>query len=207
MFEGKSIIDILNMGGWVLYIVLGTSIISISVICLKAIEFWLKSKVRRTEFVKDLIGAIKKGRIDEAMYYCDRVNSPMANVSKAGLIAFKEKEESIEAAMKREIMIQTVKLEGLNTILATLGSTTVYIGLVGTVIGIIGAFNNISRMGSGGLMVVIGGVSEALINTAAGLLVAIPATVAYNFFSKSVDKFVVDMEYCVSAVEENLKRK
>jgi biopolymer transport protein ExbB len=207
MFEGKGLIGILNMGGVIFYIILGVSIILIAVICFKAIEFWSKSKVAREEFVRELIGEVKKGNIDEAIDYCDEVNSPMANVSKVGLIAFKEKEESIEAAMEREIMAQTVKLESLNTVLATFGSTTVYIGLVGTVFGIIGAFKAISQTASGGIAVIIGGVSEALINTAAGLIVAIPATVAYNFFSKSVDKFVVDMEYCVSAVTENLKRK
>jgi biopolymer transport protein ExbB len=166
----------------------------------------LKSKVKRSEFAKKLIEKLKKGNIDEAVDYCDTVNSPMADVSKAGLIAFKAKEESINAAMERELMIQTVKLERMNTVLATLGSTTVYIGLVGTVFGIIGAFHNISQTGSGGITVVIGGVSEALINTAAGLLVAIPGTVAYNFFSKRVDKFVVDIEYCISVINENLKR-
>jgi hypothetical protein len=56
-------------------------------------------------------------------------------------------------------------------------------------------------MGSGGISVVIGGVSEALIATAAGLFVAIPAVVAYNFFMKIIDKFVVNMEYCASAME------
>jgi biopolymer transport protein ExbB len=60
-------------------------------------------------------------------------------------------------------------------------------------------------VGSGGISVVIGGVSEALIATAAGLCVAIPAVAAYNFFMKRIDNFVVEMEYAVSALEELLK--
>ncbi|MCA6073073.1 MAG: MotA/TolQ/ExbB proton channel family protein [Endomicrobium sp.] len=129
----------------------------------------------------------------------------MGPVAATGLVSFKEKEGHLGEAMEREVMIQTVKLENFVTILGTLGSIAVYVGLFGTVLGIIGAFHDISAVGSGGITVVIGGVSEALIATAAGLSVAIPATVAYNFFSKSIDKFVVDMEYCASSVEEALK--
>ncbi|MDR3071454.1 MAG: MotA/TolQ/ExbB proton channel family protein [Endomicrobium sp.] len=205
MFENKSFVDILNMGGWALYVLLGASIVSVSVICFKAITFWTKSKVKRVDFVYALTRKIRENKIDEAIDYCGTVNSPMGQVSKAGLVAFKEKEKNINGVMEREIMIQTVELENLTTILGTFGSISVYIGLFGTVLGIIGAFHDISKVGSGGITVVIGGVSEALIATAAGLSVAIPATVAYNFFSKIIDKFVVDMEYCISAVEENLK--
>ena len=68
--------------------------------------------------------------------------------------------------------------------------------------GIIRSFHDISLAGSGGISVVIGGVSESLIATAAGLSVAIPAVVAFNFLSRSVDKFVIEMEYVVSALKE-----
>jgi len=93
-------------------------------------------------------------------------------------------------------------LEKYTTIVGTIGSVSVYIGLFGTVIGIIRAFHDISLAGSGGISVVIAGVSEALVATAAGLSVAIPAIVAYNFFMKRIDSFVVDMEYAVSAAKE-----
>ncbi|MCA6071465.1 MAG: MotA/TolQ/ExbB proton channel family protein, partial [Endomicrobium sp.] len=155
--------------------------------------------------IRELIKKIREEKIDKAIDYCEEVNSPMGHVAKAGLASFKEKEGHLGEAMDREVMIQTVKLENFVTILGTLGSITVYVGLFGTVLGIIEAFHDISAVGSGGITIVIGGVSEALIATAAGLSVAIPATVAYNFFSKSIDNFVVDMEYCASSVEEALK--
>ena len=101
-------------------------------------------------------------------------------------------------------MIQTAQLETFTTILATLGSMTVYIGLFGTVLGIISAFHDISAVGAGGITVIIGGVSEALMATAAGLSVAVPASAAYNFIAKKIDKFVIQMEYCISALEEVL---
>ena len=207
MFEGKNFIDILNMGGWTLFVLLGASILSITVICFKSVEFWTKSKVTRSQFMHRLVEKIKKDRFEDVVDFCDTVDSPLAPVAKAGIIAFKENEGNIGESMEREIMIQTVKLEQFTTILGTLGSVAVYIGLFGTVLGIIRAFHDISKMGSGGISVVIGGVSEALIATAAGLFVAIPAVIAYNFFTKLIDKFIVNMEYCSSAVEDTLKGK
>ncbi|MDR1926263.1 MAG: MotA/TolQ/ExbB proton channel family protein [Endomicrobium sp.] len=180
---------------------------SITVICLKVVEFWTKSKVKRSDFICNLITEIKADNIDIAIDYCNTVNSPVASVSKAGLIAFKNKEEQISEAMERETMIQTIELEKFTTVLGILGNITVYIGLFGTVLGIIKAFHNISRIGPSGIAVVIGGISEALIATAAGLFVAIPATIAYNFFAKTIDKFIVDMEYCGSVIEGTLKGK
>jgi biopolymer transport protein ExbB/TolQ len=207
MFEGKSFIDILNMGGWTLFVLLGASIFSVTIICFKLVEFWIKSKTARSQFVCKLVEKIKRDRLNEAVDFCDTVNSPMSPVAKAGIVAFKENERNIGEAMEREIMIQTVKLERFTTILGTLGSIAVYIGLFGTVLGIIRAFHDISKMGSGGISVVISGVSEALVATAAGLFVAIPAIIAYNFFTKLIDKFIVDMEYCSSAVSDTLKGK
>ena len=103
-------------------------------------------------------------------------------------------------------MFQTVKLERFNVILGTLGNISVYIGLFGTVLGIIRAFHDISKIDLGGnISVIIEGVSEALIATAAGLFVAIPAVIAYNFFIKLIDRFVVDMEYCSSVIKDILR--
>jgi Biopolymer transport proteins len=202
MFEGKSLLEILQMGGWTLYVLAAASILSITVILFKLIEFLGKSKVTRTHFISKLMNRLRKGDMEGAMEFCDNCDSPMAPVAKAGIKAHIDKNTSVGDAMDREIMIETVKLERFTTILGTLGSIAVYIGLFGTVLGIIRAFHDISQVGSGGISIVIGGVSEALIATAAGLFVAIPAVIAYNFFTKLIDKFVVNMEYCASAVED-----
>jgi len=205
MFEDRSFIDIINMGGVTLYVLLMASLFSIMIICFKLVEFWTKSKVIKVQFINKLTEKIKKDKFNEAINFCNSINSPMALVAKAGMLAFKENFGNIGEAMEREIMIQTVKLERFTTILGTLGNVAVYIGLFGTVLGIIRAFHDISKIGSGGISIVIEGVSEALIATAAGLFVAIPAVIAYNFFIKRIDKFVVDMEYCSSAVKDVLK--
>ena len=202
MFEGMSIFQILKLGGGTLFVLIAASVLSLTVIGFKLHEFWNKSKTDRKAFVSKLLKHLREKDMDGAIKYCDSVDSPMASVAKAGLSSHKSKEGTMSEAMDREIMIQTVTLEKYTTILGTIGSIAVYIGLFGTVIGIINAFGHIAAAGSGGISVVIKGVAEALICTAAGLSVAIPSVIAYNFLTKYVDKFAVNMEYCSSVVED-----
>src|SRR5262249_15529080 len=77
--------------------------------------------------------------------------------------------------------------------LATIGSTAPFIGLFGTVVGIINAFRSIAATGSGGMSVVSGGIAEALVSTALGIFVAIPAVVAFNHFTGKIETFHVEM--------------
>jgi len=78
-------------------------------------------------------------------------------------------------------------------ILATVGATAPFVGLLGTTMGIVNAFTGMAASGSGGLSAISAGVAEALITTAFGLLVAIPAVWAYNYFQNRVDRFTVEM--------------
>ncbi|MDR1696153.1 MAG: MotA/TolQ/ExbB proton channel family protein [Endomicrobium sp.] len=204
MLEGKSILEIMRMGGWTFCVLIGISVLSITVIAYKFLDFAVKSKFTRKSFISQLMEKLKKNKIDGAINFCESANTPMAPVARAGLSAYADREGGVSEAMNREIMIQTVKLERFTTTIGTVGSVSVYIGLFGTVLGIIRAFHDIAKAGSGGISIVIGGVSEALIATAAGLFVAIPAVVAYNFLMRRVENFVVNMEYCASAVEDFL---
>ncbi|MDR3049264.1 MAG: MotA/TolQ/ExbB proton channel family protein [Elusimicrobiota bacterium] len=202
MFESKSFVEILQLGGITFYVLMTVSIFSVAIIFFKIIEFWAKSRMDRKKFTTRVSTLIKQGRLAETADFCNKTISPMAAVVKAGITAITLRNTNITDAMDREIMIETVKLEKFTTIIGTVGSVSVYIGLLGTVLGIIRAFHDISSAGSGGISVVISGVAEALVATATGLFVAIPAVVAYNFFVKTIDKFVVNMEYCASAVED-----
>lgn len=205
MFEGKSFFEILSIGGWTLYLLFAISILSVSIIILKIIEFKMKSKTNVDELLLKVKNSLMKGSVTGIVDYCKLLNTPVANTITAGLVRFSEAGDSnIEETMKRTITKETVKLEKYTTILATIGAVSVYIGLFGTVLGIIRSFHDISLAGSGGISVVIGGVSESLIATAAGLCVAIPAVAAYNFFTKAIDNFVLKMEYTISALKETL---
>ena len=142
--------------------------------------------------------ALKGGDIEKAMEICEESLAPFSNVVYSGLKLYGHPEKEISNVMEREITIETTKLERYTGIVGTIGNTAVYIGLFGTVLGIIRAFHDIAVAGAGGMSIVIGGVAEALVCTATGLFVAVPAVIAFNYFTKKVEHFMDDIELCAS---------
>jgi biopolymer transport protein ExbB len=204
MFKGQTIWAIIHTGGFAMYVLLFCSILSLGVILERLIYYRKKSRVKRVDFIKSIKSELNAGRASRAIEICQRVDTPFSKVAQAGLILSGHEEKAISEAMEREITIETINLERFTTIIGTIGSTAVYIGLFGTVLGIIRAFHDISTAGAGGISVVIGGISEALVCTAAGLLVAIPAVITYNYFVRRIDNFVADMELCASELMDLL---
>jgi biopolymer transport protein ExbB len=200
MFEGKSIFQIFAMGGFVMWILLLCSILSIAVIIERFFIYRQKSKITRDEFMKTIREKIKGNDITGALEIAWNTKTPFAKVVSTGLKLKGRSEKEISNEMERAITVETLILEQFTGIVGTIGNVAVYIGLFGTVIGIMRAFHEISVAGAGGMNIVIRGISEALIATATGLLVAVPAVVAYNYFVRRIDNFVADMEVCASEI-------
>jgi biopolymer transport protein ExbB/biopolymer transport protein TolQ len=155
-------------------------------------------------FAPAVAGALREGKLDEAIKIADRYNkSHLAKVVVAGLQEFRAHQlsteipgEEIEAskrALERAEAIVHAELKRGISSLATIGSTAPFVGLFGTVVGIINAFRGISTEKSTGLGAVAGGISEALVTTAVGLFVAIPAVWMFNYFTNRVEAFDVEM--------------
>ena len=102
---------------------------------------------------------------------------------------------SAERAVEREMLMTLVDLKRGLGVLATVGSTAPFVGLLGTTMGIVNAFTGMASSGSGGFAAISAGVAEALLTTAFGLLVAIPAVWAYNYFSTKIDNLTAEMTY------------
>jgi biopolymer transport protein ExbB len=198
---------IINTGGITIYILVACSILSLAIIFERFVYYRKRSRIKRTDFMAEVKAQLLKGNIKGAAMVCNDTDTPYSSVVHCGLNLHGHSEVVISNTMEREISIETTKLERFTSIVGTLGSTAVYIGLFGTVLGIIRAFRDISASGSGGLSVVINGISEALICTAAGLAVAVPAVIAYNYFIKKIDNFVVDMELCASETMDLITAK
>ena len=155
----------------------------------------------------DISRELEKGNMKKALEISMKTDTPFSKVVHSALNLHGHNEVVISNTMEREVIIQTTKLEKYTSIVGTIGSTAVYIGLFGTVLGIIRAFHDISKSGSGGISVVINGISEALVCTAAGLCVAVPAVMAYNYFTKKIDSFISDMELSASEIMDLLNIK
>ena len=102
---------------------------------------------------------------------------------------------SAERAVEREMLMMHVQLKRGLAVLATVGATAPFVGLLGTTMGIVNAFTGMAASGSGGITAISAGVAEALITTAFGLLVAIPAVWAYNYFQTKIDNLLAEMTY------------
>ena len=190
--------ELLKTGGVTIFILVGCSILSLGIIIERCLYYRMRSKIKREEFMLYISEELEKNRVNSAIEICEATDTPFSKVVQIGLSFSEHDEKVIESAMERGVTTETTALEKFTSIVGTIGSTAVYIGLFGTVLGIIRAFSDMSKSGSGGLSVVISGISEALICTAAGLCVAVPAVIAYNYFVKRVDGFVTDMELCAS---------
>lgn len=190
-----------------MYILLFCSVLSLAVILERFLCYRRRSRVKRPDFMQKIRKELQGGNVYRALEVCDYTNTPFSAVVASGLRLHGHSEVVLSNTMEREIAIETIKLERFTSIVGTIGSTAVYIGLFGTVLGIIRAFHDISVSGSGGISVVINGISEALVCTAAGLCVAVPAVIAYNYFIKKIDNFITDMELCVSEVMDLITAK
>ncbi|MEW6515500.1 MAG: MotA/TolQ/ExbB proton channel family protein [candidate division FCPU426 bacterium] len=138
--------------------------------------------------------------VEAAIAHCRHQRGPMARVVGATLKHFRESRESLSSLLASLIKKEEVALERFLGILGTLGNTAPFIGLLGTVIGIIKAFQSLALAGSGGPNVVAAGIAEALVATAAGLVVAIPAVIFYNYYISRVRETVTDIEAAVEHI-------
>ena len=172
------------------------------------IDRWIAYSAARKQsrsFAPAVAGALKDGKIDDAVRIAEESKrSHLAKVVTAGLQEFQAHQmsaeipgEEIEAsrrALERAAAIVHAELKRGVSSLATIGSTAPFVGLFGTVLGIIHAFQSISSSGTVGIAAVAGGISEALVTTAIGLFVAIPAVWVYNYFTGKIEAFDVEMD-------------
>jgi biopolymer transport protein ExbB/biopolymer transport protein TolQ len=185
------------MGGvaWGVVIVLALmSIYSIGVMIERYYTYSQATKQSR-KYAPEVARFLKQGQIKEAIdasHGASVKHSHLAKVLVVGLQEWQYQQEVGEATRDREAAVDAAKraIRGL----ATIGSTAPFVGLFGTTFGIINAFSGMALTGSGGIAAISAGIAEALITTAFGLFVAVPAVWAYNFFAGKVEGFNVEMD-------------
>lgn len=171
------------------------------------LERWMSLK--RADFNRDaLLARIRKllaeRKREQAVAHCESINRPVGRILAVLLepspIDKAAGHEHMERLAGRMIRAEAQGMSQYLTALGTIGSVSPFVGLFGTVVGIIHAFKAIADNAGGGPAVVANGIAEALITTALGLFVAIPAVVAYNGFSRRIERIQEDMELCAEEV-------
>jgi biopolymer transport protein ExbB len=187
-----SVSDVLIHGGLTLYPLGICSIITVAVFLERLWNY--RGAVRGTkELTARVVGHLEDNDLSTARISCERVRSPASRIfSETLLLRERTPEriaETLEISRTQEILLLKERL----WILGTIGSMAPFIGLLGTVIGIIKSFRQMALTGAGGFAVVAAGISEALIATAAGLVVAIVSIVAYNYLMIRANRIVTEL--------------
>ena len=204
-----SLIDLWNqMGAFAKGIVITLAIMSIYSLAIMLQKWWqLRSAQAETRrFAPEFSQFLEEDNITEAVKLAEGYKkSHVARVLGGALGEIKPLIQdgsvtvsdinSAERAIERNMLLEITNLKRGLAVLATVGSTAPFVGLLGTTMGIVNAFTGMAQSGSGGLAAIGGGIAEALITTAFGLLVAIPAVWAYNYFTTKIDNLTAEMTY------------
>lgn len=190
-------------------VILFIQLIYLIAVGIERILTYNKARQQSRQYAPKVAQALKSSNIDEAINISDKhKDSHLAMVVSSGLKEFSahqgnsditaDEMEASKRALERAIAVKTAELKRGLSGLATVGSTAPFVGLFGTVIGIIGAFVGLAQAENAGIAAVGGAIAEALVATAFGIFVAVPAVWLFNYFTNRVTSFGVEMENSAS---------
>jgi len=210
--------EYLKQGGYLLVIGLTCLFLTFTFTIERAFVLWRAGgKANVTSFVRKLKSAVEKGDIEDAIEACKKQGGSLGNVVGAGLERYdlvkndhsskRELLEETKRAIEEASALESPILERNLSALSTLASIATMLGLLGTTIGMIRSFRAMSQAGAPDAIALAIGISEALVNTALGLITAIIGIILYNYFATRVDNYVSAMEETSFEVLELLRQQ
>jgi biopolymer transport protein ExbB len=189
--------DVIQKGGPLMYLIVLCSIVALAVVIERLYHLY-RAKIDSEMFMENISSTLKRNRIMEAIDLCEKTPGPVAHIIKAGILKHDRSRSEIKEAIEDAGIYEVPRLEKNLGALATIAHISPLLGLLGTVTGMVRAFQIIQEKATSLHLVspgdLAGGIWEALITTAAGLIVAIPTFVAYNYLVSRVKGFIVEME-------------
>jgi biopolymer transport protein ExbB len=187
------VFEFLKAGGWLMFPILLCSVVALA-ICVE--RFWTLNprRVAPPNLLAQVWGWIKNNQLDAQKMKYLRQSSPLGHILATGLSNSRHGREVMKESIEESAGHVVHDLERYIDPLGTIAIISPLLGLLGTVIGMIKVFSEIMVQGAGNANVLAGGISEALITTATGLCVAIPAMIMHRYFNRRVDSIVVSME-------------
>jgi biopolymer transport protein ExbB len=193
MTFSEQVRDIWQGGGFMMWPLAAAALIGLVIIVWKLFDLSTKS-LRTRKFLREVDELIAQRKIDQALALSRDSNTPAGRILAAGLERRHEGSERVMKAIENVGLIEMAGLESGLVWLATVSNVAPLLGFLGTVIGMIQAFQAIEAAGEVEATLVAGGIKVALITTATGLAIAIPINIAHNYFVTRVDRLVIDME-------------
>lgn len=186
-------IDLLVAGGWVMPLIVACSVVALSI----SIERYIaldRSKVAPPHLLATVWRDLKQGELNAQKLAQLRSNSPLGAILAAGIANRGQGRDVMKESISEAASHVVHDLEKYLYSLGTVAAIAPLLGLLGTVVGMIDVFTQITTVGTGNANALAGGISEALLTTAAGLIVAIPALVMHRYYTGLIDTIVVDLE-------------
>lgn len=193
-------------GGLLMYPIAFCSIVALGIF-LERLWALRKARVIPREFLLEAIDLVAKGKLTEAMTMCKRTDASVAHIIYAGLAHFGKSREAIKERMEEVGRREVANLERYISVVGTIAGVSPLLGLLGTVSGMIKSFNVIALQGVAEPGALAGGISEALLTTAAGLIVAIPSFVMHRYLRNRVHSLALEMEEASLRVLDLLSRE
>ena len=186
-------IDLLVAGGWVIPLIVACSVVALS-ISIKRYIALDRSKVAPPHLLATVWRDLKQGELNAQKLAQLRTNSPLGAILAAGIANRGQGRDVMKESISEAASHVVHDLERYLNSLGTVAAIAPLLGLLGTVVGMIDVFTQITTVGTGNANALAGGISEALLTTAAGLIVAIPALVMHRYYTGLIDTIVVDLE-------------
>ncbi len=199
----QGLVDYFHKGGGMMWLLLIVAILSIVVILERLFTLW-KLRINPRKFVSNLIDIINEEGVEEALAYCSTNPSVVAKICEAALEKAGEDKEIMEENVARRASLELAFLDRGMLWLASFATIAPLLGFLGTVTGMIRAFQAVAAAGEVEPTLVAAGISEALITTATGLLIAAPVALAHTFFSSRINSFSREMEEAANTLIEFL---
>jgi len=189
--------DVIQKGGPLMYLIILCSIVALAVV-IERLYHLHRARIDSDKFMESISNTLRRNRVMEAIDLCEKTPGPVAHIIKAGILKHDRSRTEIKEAIEDAGVCEVPRLEKNLGALATIAHISPLLGLLGTVTGMVKAFQIIQEKATSLHLVspgdLAGGIWEALITTAAGLIVAIPTFVAYNYLVSRVKGFILEME-------------
>jgi biopolymer transport protein ExbB len=189
---------------WVLWFLVAASVGSLGLI-LERVWVFHRFRLDFASFLEALERALEADDLAAARRAASNASGLESSVALAGLNAWGKGAASVEEAMTARLVIERTRLERGLVILGTLGNNAPFVGLFGTVLGVIKAFNDLAVQGSGGIAVVMNGIASALVATAFGIFVAVPAVAANNYFQTRLKRMGANAQSLIHLLQVHLR--
>lgn len=200
--EGNILMEYLNVGGWMMYVILGASILGLVIFIERAFNLFVLRRLDAQSFIDRIVTLVSHRKLREALDVCEISSQhPLVSVAKEGLVRANRREKEIERAMEKEMLSELPDLRKRVKFLSVLANVATLLGLLGTIFGLIMAFTSVSAASAAERQEALAaGISQAMYTTAFGISVAAPMLILHHLVSKRVDNIIMEVEAGASSL-------